>query len=290
MAYWFAKSNVSWFRRQAENRLVEAKKLLPSQDKKETAAGFWARVEKAGLLEEALSLYDQFAKEWAEWVHLPRETKKMFAERIEREGRQAEVEEAREELMEEGFSLRVIHEKLVYCFQPLDESSTRPWETPNPWENGRLFRKKKDQKKLQSYYDDNYKDADDIERWRFNCAKWRRDERVALANARRRAPEVAKAEKERQAVTKAEAERQAAAKADSERKAAEEKKQQELREKEEAQMRKKKERNARRRELRNQRRERKELRHKVQLVANSMSNVKQRTPAINPQAGDSEII
>src|SRR5262245_11129863 len=84
MCKWFEGSNVRWFRSLAEDSLVEAKKLSPSQDKEETAAAFWERVEKAGLLEEALSLYDKFAEDRAEWVHTPRETKKMFAERIER--------------------------------------------------------------------------------------------------------------------------------------------------------------------------------------------------------------
>src|SRR5262249_27716556 len=96
MSKWFEYSNVNWFRRRVEDCLIEQKKLQPSKDKEESAVKFWARMERAGLLEEALMLYDQIAEINSEWVHTPRETKKMFAERIEREGRQAEVEEKRE--------------------------------------------------------------------------------------------------------------------------------------------------------------------------------------------------
>lgn len=49
MAKWFATSNVNWFRRQAEDCLIEEKKLQRSQDKEESAATFWARMERAGL-------------------------------------------------------------------------------------------------------------------------------------------------------------------------------------------------------------------------------------------------
>src|SRR5215471_4320771 len=102
MAKWYEQSNVIWFRRRAEERL---RGLPPANDKNETAHAFWARLEKAGRLIEALELYDQIAEGNAKWVHLPRETKKMFAERIEREGRQVEVEDERKELAELGYSL-----------------------------------------------------------------------------------------------------------------------------------------------------------------------------------------
>ena len=75
MAKWYEWSNVKWFRLRAEERL---KDLPPAKDKNETAEAFWARVEKAGRLIEALELYDQIAEGNAKWVHLPRETKKMF--------------------------------------------------------------------------------------------------------------------------------------------------------------------------------------------------------------------
>ena len=282
MAKWFELSWINGLRVAVGEFLEENHGLPPSKDKNETAAAFWERVEKAGQLIEALEVYDEYADSRAEWAHMPRETKKMFAERIEREGRQAEVEKARSGLIAGGYSLREIHEKLVCQFQPQDGRKTRPWTTPDPWEQGRLFRKKEDQEKLQveiergkesdwspksrwhHEWDQMHREkklASSKAEWRLDCAKWRRDERVALANARRRAPEAARELKESQAAAKAEAERQAAAKADAERKAAEakveaerkaaeEKKQQEIRDREEAERRKKDEKNARRRELR----------------------------------------
>ena len=84
--------------------------------------------ETADLLEEALNLYDTLAE--ADKEQAPRETKKMFVERIAREGRQAEIENTRNELMEDD--LREIHAKLVERFQPLDGTKTRPWTTPDP--------------------------------------------------------------------------------------------------------------------------------------------------------------
>jgi hypothetical protein len=302
MAEWFAKSNVYWFRQQAEDRLIEEKKLSPSRVKEETAAGFWMRMEKAGLLEEVLKLYDEIAESHAEWMHATRETKKMFAERIEREGRQEEVESERKRLSAEGHSLRKIHEELVDRFQPLDGSWTRPWTTPNPWENGRFFRKKEDKERLQAEIErgqeSNYcpknrwryeweqmheekRSASTNAKYRMDCAEWRREERVALANARRRAPEAARELKERQAATKAEAERLAAAKVEAERKAAEakveaerkaaeEKKQQEIREKEEAKKRKTEEQNARHQKL-------KDIRQQLELAAEKLSTIQQKT-------------
>jgi hypothetical protein len=171
-------------------------------------------MERAGVLEEALMLYDQIAEGNAKWVHLPRETKKMFAERVEREGRQAEVEEEGKRLSAEGHSLREIHEELVDRFQPLDGSRTRPWTTPNPWENGRLFRKKEDQNRfaaeIEGYDEHHYcpknrwryeweqmhqekRLASSNAKYRMDCGEWRREERVALANARRRARELKEA-------------------------------------------------------------------------------------------------
>src|SRR6266851_2300235 len=144
MAKWYELSKVRGLRSLVEELL---KGLPPSQEKNESATAFWARVEKAGLLIEALDLYGEFAADDAE--RTPRERKKVFAERVEREGRQAEVERARHELLELGYSLREIHVKLVERFQPMDGSHTRAWTTPDPWEAGRLFRKKADQVRLQ---------------------------------------------------------------------------------------------------------------------------------------------
>jgi hypothetical protein len=119
MAKWYELSAVQGFRRSVAEYLEE-EGLLPSKNKNETAAAFWGRVEKAGLLVKALDLYDEFADQDVEWNHARRETKKDFAERTEREGRQAEVESARNELLELGYSLREIQKKLVHHFQPLD--------------------------------------------------------------------------------------------------------------------------------------------------------------------------
>src|SRR6266478_4831055 len=194
MGKWYEWSTVKALRCQVAEFLEN---LPPSKDKDETATAFWARVEKASRLVEALELYDEFAARDAEWVHTRRETKKAFAERIEREGRQTKVERARNELLASRLSQRKIQEQLVDRFQPLDGSHTRPWKTPDPWEAGRLFRKKADQVELLELADPE-EDEDDKEvaeaEWRVECAKWRREERVALANARRRARELEAAE------------------------------------------------------------------------------------------------
>jgi len=303
MSKWYEQSRVRMLRSFVTKHLEEEGLLPRSKDEDEAAAVFWARVEEAGFLVKALELYDQFDDQDVEWVHRPRETKKAFAERIEREGRQAEVDAARKELLEHGYSLRKIHEQLVYRFQPQDGTLTRPWETPDPWEAGRLFRKKEDQDKFLAEAErDDVHDYCPESRWRFewaqqhrekriasenakyrvDCAKWRQEERVALSNARRRAPEVARAEEQRKAAAKAEAERQAAAKAEAEKKAAEEKRQQEIREQEEAKKRKKEERNARRRELRR-------LRRHPKVAAKSKPSADNRPALANTaKAGDWE--
>ena len=103
---WFELSTIKGHRGGVEDCLVERNKLRPSTDKNESAAPFWARVEQAGLLVEALDLYDEFAEQDADWVHSPRETKKKFAERIEREGRQTEVEPPDSSITRHGGLLR----------------------------------------------------------------------------------------------------------------------------------------------------------------------------------------
>src|SRR5262245_14636429 len=105
-----------------EDRL---EKLPPSNKKNESAAEFWARVERAGLLIEAIALYDEIAAEYAEWKHTPRETKKKFEERIECEGRRAEAERMRAELLASGLTQRQVQAKLLKRLQPLDGSTTR---------------------------------------------------------------------------------------------------------------------------------------------------------------------
>jgi hypothetical protein len=74
-----------------------------------------------------------------------------------------------------------------------------PWPTPDPWQAGRLFRKKADQDELLDlageYEDEEDKETDQAIR-RLECAQWRRAERIALADARRRARTLAGAKTE----------------------------------------------------------------------------------------------
>src|SRR6266704_2473531 len=188
MADWFARSEIFMLRHMVEKRLKLPAAKVP-QGNEETATQFWSRVEGAGLLLKALALYDELDAEYAAWKHTRRETKKAFAERIEREGRQAEAERVRAELMTSGLPERDVQEQLVARLQPLDGSETRVWPTPDPWAAGRLFRSKKDQEELQSLASDEDEDdeaVNDAER-RIQCAQWRREERCALMAARRRA-------------------------------------------------------------------------------------------------------
>src|SRR5262249_41218637 len=80
-----------------------------------------------------------------------------------------------------------------------DGSATEAWQTPDPWEAGRLFRKRADQVVLLARAnryegeedDDDEEDTEGDKVWwgggGVECAGRRRDERVALAAARRRA-------------------------------------------------------------------------------------------------------
>jgi len=180
-------------------------KLPASTNQRETAGQFWARVEQAGLLIEAIGLYDEIAAEWAEWQHTRRETKKQFEQRMEREGRQAEAEKLRAELLASGLTKRRAQAELVHRLQPRDGSATRAWRTPDPWDNGRLFKQKANQEQVLALISEN--DADEPEelaeaRNRLWWAELRRDEREALANARQRARAL-KQEQERQQQKKA---------------------------------------------------------------------------------------
>jgi hypothetical protein len=160
--------------------------------RQESPAMFWERVEAAGKLDQALALFDQLEAEHRQKARVRRETKKEFAERIEREGRREEVERVLGELLAGGLGERVAQERLVARFQPLDGSHTRPWVTPNPWETGRLFLHKEEEKKLLALVRDD-KDMDpEVKRAkeRVEAARDRRAERVALATARHRAQEL----------------------------------------------------------------------------------------------------
>jgi len=167
------------------------KNLPASKSEDESPADFWSRVEQAGLLIKALALYDQIAAEYSEWRHTKRETKKQFDQRIEREGRQVEAERVRSKLLASGLTRRVAQVKLVERFQPLDGSMTRAWQTPDPWQSGRLFRNKADQDEslniVKRAEDEDYDEKLDEVKNRIFWAELRRDERQALAAARRRA-------------------------------------------------------------------------------------------------------
>ena len=170
-------------------RVAEQLPTLPAcKGTDETPAEFWSRVERAGLLHKALALYDEVA---AARRQIRRETKKQFDQRIEREGRRAEVKRARRELLASGLTNRETQAELVDRFQPRDGTKTRAWETPDPWQQGRLFKKKKDQQEvLEQIECDEDEDEDygvtEAEN-RLHWAERRREERQALAGARRRA-------------------------------------------------------------------------------------------------------
>jgi hypothetical protein len=173
---------------------VELRLKLPSYTGKgqETPTAFWSRVEEAGLLPEALALYDQVAAEEQARRRIRQETKREFLERVEREGRQAEADRLRAELLASGLSQREAQAQLVRRMQPLDGSQTRAWETPDPWDNGRLFLRKADQQHLLDLVEEDDDCLDDQEqvreqaRNRVEWAQRRQDERQALAAARRR--------------------------------------------------------------------------------------------------------
>jgi hypothetical protein len=170
-------------------RVAEQLPKLPAcKGTDETPAEFWARAERAGLLEEALAFYDEIA---AGRRQTRRETKKQFDQRMERERRHAEVERVRAELLASGLTNRETQAELVNRFQPGDGTKTRAWETPDPWRQGRLFKKKKDQqwvlKQIECDEDEEEDDGVTEAENRLHWAECRRDERQALADARRRA-------------------------------------------------------------------------------------------------------
>jgi hypothetical protein len=198
----YEHSEIADVRRWVEKRLggLPRYKGRPSYgDAPETAEHFWARVERAGLLVKAPTLYDQRAAQCAARQAVPRETKEQFAQRVEREGRRDEAERLRAELLESGLSQRAAQEELIRRLQPLDGGQTRAWETPDPWLAGRLFRRKDDQRRFlnlakekDEYFrvQDDEDDRDDEGAAAIRRIKWareRREERQALAAARRRA-------------------------------------------------------------------------------------------------------
>jgi hypothetical protein len=175
-------------------RCAQERRLnLPApKGRREPASEFWSRVEQAGRLLEALALYDTIAADWATWARIPRETTAQFLQRVEREGRRAEAERALAELLAAGLTRREAREELVGRFQPLDGTRVRAWPTPDPWEAGRLFHRKADQDELLAAVSD--EDEDNAEQTaaqdRVDWARFRQRERLALADARRRAREL----------------------------------------------------------------------------------------------------
>jgi hypothetical protein len=120
--------------------------LLPwSSDRPKPPQGvspeqFWEYVSRAGLLSQALTLYDQVAAKLREWAHTRLETVDNFWARVEGEGRRKEAELAQAELLQSGLCRREAQEQLVAKFQPLDGTKARAWPTPNSWEQGRMCR------------------------------------------------------------------------------------------------------------------------------------------------------
>jgi hypothetical protein len=172
----------------------------------ETAAEFWARVERSNRLVEALDLYDRVAAEREALAHTRQETKAEFLERVEREGRREEVEQARAELVASGMTQREAQAALVERFQPLDGSMTRAWATPDPWVAGRLFRRKADQDSFLRWEDQEKDEYSGLfpevaaAKRRVKWAKHRQEERRGLATARLRARALKAAAPKSQAV------------------------------------------------------------------------------------------
>lgn len=182
---------VKEIRGQVEKRLQIPAFVPDRYHREESPSEFWERVEKAGLLQEAMAHYDQIFAERRAWARVPRENKQVFAKRIEREGRQGEADRLRAELLATGLSQRETQMSLVERLQPLDGTRARAWETPNSWEAGRLFRSKEAEKRLSAQIrKHNGKDEDNSgaeAQERYWAAARRRDERKALAAARQRA-------------------------------------------------------------------------------------------------------
>jgi hypothetical protein len=70
-----------------------------------------------------------------------RETLKQFWSRVEQEGRRAQAEATRTELLAKGVSKRAAQAQLVAKFQPLDGTRSCAWPTPNSWEKRRYWKK-----------------------------------------------------------------------------------------------------------------------------------------------------
>jgi hypothetical protein len=178
-------------RTEVQTRLQISAFVSRREQREESPNEFWERLESAGVLAKALALYDQILAERRAWARVPREKKHEFSLRIEREGRQAEAECLRTELLASGMSQRECQMAMVERLQPLDGRKTRAWETPDPWVAGRLFRSKEEQDRLQAMAQRNRgvrrDPAEDEAERRVLGASTRLYERQALAVARKRA-------------------------------------------------------------------------------------------------------
>jgi hypothetical protein len=155
------------------------------EGKAEAPTAFWSRMERAGVLPEAIGLYDQLAVEQRSRSQTRRETKLEFDQRIKNEGREGEAERLRGDLAAQGLSGRELQDRLVEALQPVSGDATRAWQTPNPWNAGRLFRKKADQDRLLALKG-SLPTKEDLDRNRLRCAQHRLAERQALLAARQR--------------------------------------------------------------------------------------------------------
>jgi hypothetical protein len=178
----YAHCAIRDIRNEVERRL----ELPAAKSEYEKAWDFWKRVNDAGMLIKALALYDRIAAGWAEQRQVRREPKQQFWQRIDREGRREEAERVLNKMLASHMSQREAQEKLVERFQPLDGSRTRVWETPDPWEHGRLFQSKEVQDEtLALAEDDESQSEKDIAQNRIWWARVRREEAEALAAWRR---------------------------------------------------------------------------------------------------------
>ncbi len=75
-------------------------------------------------------------------VEAKRETIKEFWSRIDQEGRKAQAEAEKSQLMAYGMSKRQVQSALVYRFPPKEGGRTRAWVTPDSWACGRRDAKK----------------------------------------------------------------------------------------------------------------------------------------------------
>jgi hypothetical protein len=124
---------------------IEARREVPPakptpiyvQAGRESPDDFWERVERAGLLREAVALYDELAIEQRTRTHTRRETKQEFEQRIISEGRRGDAEYLRAKLAALGLDGREVQAQLVEILQPRagDNSSVADAQSLDPGAN-----------------------------------------------------------------------------------------------------------------------------------------------------------